>query len=60
MSLISLLVVIIVLALVWWLLTKYLIPALPAPWGTIIMVICVIIAILILLGLIGIGPGIQL
>lgn len=60
MSLISLLVVIIVLALVWWLLTKYLIPLLPAPWGTIVLVICVIIAILILLGMVGIGPGIRL
>ena len=60
MSLISLLVVIVVLALVWWLLTKYLIPLLPAPWGTIVTVICVIIAILILLSFIGIGPGIRL
>ena len=60
MSLISLLVVIVVLALVWWLLTKYLIPALPEPWGNVVLVICVIVAILILLGLIGIGPGIKI
>lgn len=60
MGLVELLVIVIVLALVWWLLTKYIIPLLPAPWGTIVVVICVIIAILILLSLIGIEPGIRL
>jgi len=60
MGLIELLVVVIVLALVFWLVRAYLIPLLPAPWGTVVLVILVVIAILFLLGLIGIGPGIHL
>jgi hypothetical protein len=60
MGLIELLVIVVVLALVFWLVRAYLLPLLPAPFGTIVLVILVIVAILLLLGLIGIGPGIRL
>ena len=46
--LISLLVTILVMALIFWLFTAYLLPLIPAPWGKIILVILVIIAILYL------------
>jgi len=60
MSLISLLVLIVVLLLVGWLIFTYIVPKLPAPLGTILVIACVVIACLILLGAVGIGPGIQL
>ncbi len=60
MDLISLLVLVIVLALVWYLLTRYLLPLLPEPFRTIVLVIVVLICIVFLLGMIGIGPGIRL
>lgn len=60
MSIISLLVLILVLFLVGWLIFTYIVPKLPAPFGTIVIIICVIIACLILLGAVGIGPGIKL
>jgi hypothetical protein len=59
MSLISLLIFVIVLALVWWLLTAYLLPDVPQPFRTIIIIILVIIVIFWLLGIIGIGLGIH-
>jgi hypothetical protein len=46
--LISLLVTLIVMAIIFWLFTTYLLPRIPAPWGTIILVILVVIAILVL------------
>lgn len=60
MGLIELLVLIIVLFLVGWLIFTYIVPRLPAPLGTIVVIICVVIAVLILLGAIGIGPGLRL
>lgn len=60
MSLLTLLMFVIVAALVWWLLTTYLLPVLPEPFRTIVLVICVLIAILWLLSIVGIGPGLQL
>jgi hypothetical protein len=60
MSLIGLLIFIIVIALVWWLITAYLLPHVPQPFRTIIIVILVLIAIFWLLSLIGIGPGIRI
>jgi hypothetical protein len=46
--LISLLVALIVLAIIFWLFTTYLLPRIPAPWGTVILVILVIITIVFL------------
>lgn len=60
MSLITLLIVVIVLFLVGWLLFTYVMPRLPEPIRTIAIIIVVVIACLILLGFIGIGPGIKL
>jgi hypothetical protein len=59
MSLIGLLVFVIIIALVWWLLSVYILPHVPQPFRTIIIVILVLIAIFWLLSLIGIGPGIR-
>ena len=60
MSLIGLLVFIIVIALVWWLLTAYVLPHVPQPFRTIIIVICVLIVIIWLLSLIGVVHGIRI
>jgi hypothetical protein len=60
MGLIELIVVIVILAVVFLLIERYLVPLLPAPFGRIVMILLVIIAIFYLLGRIGIGPGIHL
>jgi cell division protein FtsX len=60
MSLIGFIIFIVVLCLVWWLLTAYLLPHVPQPFRTIIIVVLVIIAIIWLLSIIGIGPGIHI
>ena len=49
-----------VLVVVFWLLDKYIFPRLPEPAKTVVIVVVVFLAIVILLGLIGIGPGIRL
>ena len=61
MSILSLLVLILVLAIVGWLIFTYIIPLLPAGIiRTVVIIIVVIIACLILLGAVGIGPGIKI
>jgi hypothetical protein len=60
MSLITLLVLIVVFVLVWWLLSTYVLPKVAEPGRTIIVIVFIVIVIVILLGLIGIGPGIKL
>ena len=60
MSLITLLVILIVFAVIFWLLNTYVFPRLTEPIKTIVIILVVIIAILILLSFIGIGPGIRL
>ncbi len=60
MDIITLLIYVIVAVLIWWLLTRYLLPLLPEPVRTIAIVVLVIIAILFLLSIVGIGPGIRL
>lgn len=54
MGLIDLLVIVLVLAIVFWLLTQYILPVIPKPWGTIIVVIVALIVILWLLSRIGV------
>jgi heme A synthase len=54
MSLITLLIVIIVMGLIYWLITFL---PLPAPFRTIAIVVFVVICILILLGFIGVIPS---
>ena len=60
MDLFSLLVIVIVLALVWYLLHGYVLPLLPEPFRAVVVAILVLIAILFLLSYIGIGPGVRL
>lgn len=60
MDIVSLLVFVVVAALIWFLVITYLLPLLPEPARTIVLVIVVLIAIVWLLGFIGIGPGIRL
>lgn len=56
-SIVSIVVVLIVLALVWWLFSAYVLPRLPEPFRTIIIVVLVLAVCLWLLSLIGmIGP----
>jgi hypothetical protein len=59
-GLVTLFVYLIVAALVWWLLTGYLLPLLPEPARTVVLVVVVLIAILFLLSIVGIGPGVNL
>jgi len=54
----TILIVLLVFALVWWLLSAFILPRLPEPFRTIIIVVCILILILYLLSLVGIGPGI--
>lgn len=60
MGIIELIVLLVVLAVVWYFVKAYLIPKLPAPFGDIVTIVLVIVFCLFLLDLIGIGPGIQL
>jgi hypothetical protein len=61
MDLTSLLVPLIVLAIVFYLVFNYLLPLVPrGPFRMAITVTAVLIAILILLSLVGIGPGARL
>ena len=57
MSLISLLIIVIVLALVCWIFVAYVAPALPPPFRTVAIAIFGLIIILILLSYIGIIPA---
>jgi hypothetical protein len=54
MDLIQLLVLVLVLAIIFWLVTTHLMPLVPKPWSTIIMVILVLIVVLFLLERVGI------
>jgi hypothetical protein len=53
MSLISLIIILVVLGVIWWLVTTYI--PMPQPIKTVITVICVIVLCLLLLSLFGIG-----
>jgi hypothetical protein len=53
---IGLIIFIVVAILIWWLFSAYLLPHIPQPFRTIIVVILVLIAIFWLLGIIGVGP----
>ena len=57
MSLVSLIVYILVLALVWWLFSTYILPHVPEPFRTVIIVVLVIALCLWLLSMVGVvGP----
>lgn len=61
MALIPLLVLILVLAICAWLIFTYVVPRLPEGIiRTVVIIIVVVIICLILLGAVGIGPGIKL
>jgi len=53
MGLIELLIIFLVVAFVFYILTKYVVPALPRPWGVVILVITAIVVVLFLLDKIG-------
>lgn len=57
--LITLLITLVVLAIIFWLVKDYLAPLLPAPFGTLVIILLVIVAIIVLLGLVGVGPGLK-
>lgn len=54
MDLITLLVICIVLAIVFYILTRYVIPLLPKPWGTILLVVIALLVVIYLLTRIGV------
>ena len=57
MPIIQIIVVLLVLALVWWLFNTYVMPRVPEPFKTIIIVVLVVAVCLWLLSLVGIlGP----
>jgi len=57
MPIIHLIVVLLVLALVWWLFSTYILPRVPEPFKTIIIVILVLCVCLWLLSLVGVIPA---
>jgi hypothetical protein len=57
MSVIGLVVVLLVLALVWWLFSTYVLPRVPEPFKTIIIVVLVLAVCLWLLNLAGLLEG---
>lgn len=56
MGIIELLILILVIAVAIWLFARYVVPALPPPWGTIGLAIFALILILVLLSATGILP----
>ena len=64
MDIVSIIVTLILVALVlyavWYVLSKFILPRIPEPFNTIIVVLFWLVVILVLLGLIGIGPGTSL
>jgi hypothetical protein len=54
MSLVGILVVLLVLGLVWWLLQAYVLPIVPQPFRTLIVVVLVLIVCIWLLNIAGI------
>jgi cell division protein FtsX len=60
MTLLSLLIVLIVLGLVWWLVWNYLLPRIGEPFRTIVIVLMVLLVVVWLLSLIGIVPPVRL
>jgi hypothetical protein len=60
MSIIQIVVVLLVLALAWWLFSRYVLPHVVEPFRTIIIVVLALGAILWLLSLVGLlGPGLS-
>ena len=60
MSLISLVIVLLVLGLVWWLFSTYIMPRVPEPFRSIIIIVVVLAACLWLLSLAGIDINIPI
>lgn len=59
MTLLSIIVVVIVLILVFWLADRYVAPLLPPPWGRVVLAIIAIVVIIWLLSLAGILPALN-
>lgn len=60
MPLLQIIVVLIVLALVWWIFSTYVLPILPQPFRTIIVVLLALAACIWLLSLVGLVPPLKL
>lgn len=60
MDLVSILIFVVVAALVWYIFSGYILPLLPPPFRTVAIVLCALVAIVFLLGLIGVGPGVHI
>ena len=59
MDLLTLLVSIIVIAVVFWLLSHYVVPMLPAPWGNVIIAVFALLVIIWLLNSVGVLPNLS-
>ena len=59
MDLLTLLIAVIVIAVVFWLLTHYVSPLVPAPWGNVIVAVFALLVIIWLLSLVGILPALS-
>lgn len=60
MDIVSLIVVILVFALIWYILATYVLPRVADPFKTIIIILFWLVVIIFLLGLVGIGPGLGI
>ena len=58
-DIVGLLILLVVLALCGWLFSTYILPRLPEPFRTVIVVLLVVLLIVALLGYVGIGPGLN-
>lgn len=59
MTLISLLIIILILVVVFWLLSRYVVPALPDPIGKVVLAIVALLVILWLLSQTGLLPDLN-
>jgi hypothetical protein len=60
MSLLALIIFLVIMGLVFWLVTAYLLPIVPQPFRTVILVVLVLIAIVWLLEIAGVVTGIRI
>jgi len=54
MGLVELIILVVIIVLIFWLLTKYVVPSIPAPWGTVVLLVIALIVVLYLLNRIGV------
>lgn len=59
MSLLSLIVILVVFVFIMWLLSHYVTPSLPPPWGVVVLALVALAMIVVLLNLIGLTGGLN-